>query len=57
MAIGGHERDIVGYFEREVIRGPGAFVEVARLHRDFPLAIRRKLERELTVQMVGEAGR
>lgn len=53
LAIGGHESDIARYFAREVIRGPGAFVEVARTHADFPRAIRRKLERELTGPVVG----
>src|SRR5690606_4768405 len=48
LAIGGHEADIAQYYQRWVIRGEGAFVEVARTHRDFPRAIRRKLERELT---------
>jgi hypothetical protein len=53
LAIGGHERDIALYFGAEVIRGPGAFVEVAALHEDFPRAIRRKLERELTERLFG----
>jgi hypothetical protein len=55
LAIGGHERDIAQYFAAEVIRGPGAFVEVAALHEDFPRAIRRKLERELTERLFGQA--
>lgn len=55
LAIGGHEADIAIYYRREVIRGPGAFVEVARRHTDFPRAIRRKLERELTEQLIGGA--
>ncbi len=55
LAIGGHESGIAGYYRAEVIRGPGAFVEVARTHADFPRAIRRKLERELTVPVTGEA--
>jgi Protein of unknown function (DUF1194) len=36
-----------------VIRGRAAFVEVAQSQRDYPRAIRRKLERELTEQIVG----
>lgn len=53
LAIGGIERDIVDYYAREVIRGPGAFVEVAETHREFPEAIRRKLLRELTEPLFG----
>lgn len=48
LAIGSHEVDIVDYFREALIRGPGAFVEVAPRHSDFPAAIRRKLLRELT---------
>lgn len=51
LAIGQHESDIARYYEAEVIRGPGAFVEVARRQQDFPAAIRRKLIRELTDQV------
>lgn len=53
LAIGGHETDIADYYKREVIRGPGAFVEVATDHTDFPRAIRRKLERELGMAVMG----
>jgi hypothetical protein len=53
LAIGGHEASIAEYYAREVIRGPGAFVVTARSHTDFPIAIRRKLERELTGPMFG----
>jgi hypothetical protein len=49
LAIGGaqHLPSLVRYFEIEVIRGPGAFVEIANDHEDFERAMRRKLEREL----------
>ena len=57
LAIGGHEADIAAYYATEVIRGPGAFVEPARTHADFPPAIRRKLERELTGPVLGTAPR
>ncbi|MCU0911793.1 MAG: DUF1194 domain-containing protein [Rhodobacteraceae bacterium] len=57
LAIGGHEADIAAYYAAEVIRGPGAFVEPARTHADFPPAIRRKLERELTGPVLGTAPR
>ncbi len=53
LAIGGHETDVVLYYRQSVVRGPGAFVEVAPTHLDFPRAIRRKLERELTGPMLG----
>lgn len=53
LAIGGHEADIVSYYSSNVIRGPGAFVEVAPTHADFPRAIRRKLARELAPQVLG----
>ncbi len=55
LAIFGHEHDVAGYYAAEVIRGPGAFVEVAESPADFPRAFRRKLERELTEQIVGQA--
>lgn len=53
LAIGGHETDIVAYYRQNVLRGPGAFIEVAPTHFDFPRAIRRKLERELMAPMLG----
>jgi len=49
LAIGGAGAAIGAYYEAEVIRGPGAFVEYATSHDDFATAIRRKLERELRV--------
>jgi hypothetical protein len=53
LAIEGEEADIARYYREQVVRGTGAFVEVARSPRDYPRAIRRKLERELTEQIVG----
>ncbi len=55
LAIGGASRLIRDYYEDEVIRGPGAFVEYARNHGEFAAAMRRKLERELRVMMLGQA--
>ena len=43
LAVGEHEADIVQYYQDELIRGPGAFVEVAPRQTDYPHAIRRKL--------------
>ncbi|HEX9857846.1 MAG TPA: DUF1194 domain-containing protein [Paracoccaceae bacterium] len=53
LAIGEHEADVVHYYRTEVIRGPGAFVEVAPTQADFPPAIRRKLLRELAERVFG----
>jgi hypothetical protein len=53
LAIGAHEQGLVRYFERFVIGGPGAFVEVAERQVDFPQAIRRKLLRELSGPEIG----
>nr|WP_284264010.1 DUF1194 domain-containing protein [Roseicyclus sp. Amp-Y-6] len=53
LAIGGASRGIEAYFLEEVIRGPGAFVEVAASHAEFAEAMRRKLERELRVMILG----
>ncbi|MEO9827392.1 MAG: DUF1194 domain-containing protein [Paracoccaceae bacterium] len=56
LAIGGaqHLPSLVRYFEIEVIRGAGAFVEIANDHEDFERAMRRKLERELAPLAVGK---
>jgi hypothetical protein len=51
LAIGEHEQGLVTYFATRLIHGPGAFVEVAERHSDFPRAIRRKLLRELTEEL------
>ena len=43
------------YFRNEVIRGAGAFVEVADGFNNFQAAMQRKLVRELSAQIVGQA--
>ena len=50
LAVGGGEPldSLVRYFGETVIRGQGAFVEVASNHEDFQEAMRRKLVREVT---------
>lgn len=48
LAIGEHESDLTAYYRSNVIRGDGAFVEVAVTQADYPRAIRRKLIRELS---------
>ena len=53
LAVGEHEADIVAYYHDELIRGPGAFVEVAPEQSDYPEAIHRKLLRELEGPMIG----
>ena len=55
LAIGGASRGIADYYAEEVIRGPGAFVEIATNHSDFARAIRAKLERELRAMILGDA--
>jgi len=47
LAIGGEDGGILDYYRREVISGPGAFVEFARDFDDFERAMRRKLLREI----------
>lgn len=56
LPIGEHESFISDYYRDEVIRGPGAFVEPAPSEADYPRAIRRKLLKELSVQLLGDAG-
>jgi hypothetical protein len=53
LAVGEHEADILAYYASEVIRGPGAFVELARRQSDYPEALRRKLLRELQGPLIG----
>ncbi len=44
---------LTAYFEHNVLRGPGAFLEVARGFENFQGAMKRKLLRELAVQILG----
>jgi len=55
LAVGGSidVGDLVDYYRREVIRGPGAFVETAGNYKDFEDAMRRKLEREVGSIAIG----
>lgn len=55
LAIAAHEGMIFDWFRRNVLHGPGAFVELARNHTDFAEAFRRKLIRELTPFVIGAA--
>ena len=45
--------EMVDYYSREVIRGPGAFVEPATGYEDFERAMTRKLLREVSSIVVG----
>ena len=47
----GAEEGLAAYFKAEVIHGPGAFVERADGFEDFARAMRRKLLRELQIQV------
>ena len=55
LAIGGSKglEYMVDYYEREVIRGPGAFVERARGYSDFERAMAKKLKREVSARVIG----
>lgn len=49
------EVGLISFFQNEVIRGPGAFIEIATSFDDYGRAMRRKLIRELGVQVLGGA--
>lgn len=46
-------KELSSYYRTRVIRGPGAFVEVALGYEDFAAAMERKLVRELASMAVG----
>ena len=55
LVIGANVETLGRYYQRFVIQGPGAFVEVAADYEDFERAMRRKLLRELgVIEMSGE---
>lgn len=47
------ETQLIPFYQNEVIRGPGAFIEIAQGFEDYERAMRRKLERELSIQFIG----
>ncbi|MEM1072900.1 MAG: DUF1194 domain-containing protein [Pseudomonadota bacterium] len=49
------ETGLIAFYKGQVIRGPGAFVEIADGFEDYEHAMRRKLERELTPPVLGRA--
>jgi len=55
LVIAGSDVTVIDYFEQQVIQGPGAFVEVAENYQSYEAAMRRKLVRELSAQILGAA--
>ena len=53
LAIGGTAERLPDYYRREVIQGPGAFVEIATGFDDFQRAMERKLIRETDSPQLG----
>lgn len=56
LVIGDDGGALARYYQNFVIRGPGAFVEVANDYEDFEEAMTRKLERELRPAAVSQIG-
>jgi len=48
---------LIAFFRGEVLRGPGAFLEVANGFEDYEDTMKRKLIRELLAQVVGQLDR
>lgn len=53
LAIGAHESEILQWFYRNLLHGPGAFAEFTPTHERFAEAFRRKLIRELSEPVIG----
>ncbi|MEZ5778118.1 MAG: DUF1194 domain-containing protein [Paracoccaceae bacterium] len=53
LAIAGDEAGVETYYRKELIRGAGAFVIVAKGFRDYERAMREKLLRELRGPVIG----
>ena len=51
------ETGLINFYQQEVIRGPGAFLEIAQGFEDYERAMRRKLEREATPAVIGSLPR
>ncbi len=47
------EVGLIAFYQREVMRGPGAFIVIADGFDDYSRAMRQKLERELTPPSIG----
>ena len=44
---------LIEFYQEQVLHGPGAFLEIAQGFEDYERAMRRKLERELSVPVFG----
>ncbi|WP_037269632.1 DUF1194 domain-containing protein [Roseovarius mucosus] len=53
LVIEGHDPQVTQYYQREVLFGPGAFLEIAQGFEDFERAMSRKLYREINDLMLG----
>ncbi|MEI4233057.1 DUF1194 domain-containing protein [Roseovarius sp. D22-M7] len=53
LVVLGHGPTVVAHYSDEVLRGPGAFLELARGYADFERAMGRKLFREISDLVVG----
>ena len=53
LVILGHDAAVQEHYRAEVLRGPGAFLEVAQGFEDFERAMARKLYREISDLMLG----
>ena len=51
------ETGLIAFYKGQVIRGPGAFVEIAQGFEDYERAMRRKLEREVSPAVIGDVSR
>ena len=55
LAIGGADDGLSDYFASNLIQGPGSFVITAQDFADFERAMRKKLEREMALPVLGLA--
>jgi hypothetical protein len=53
LVIEGQEADVLRFYQTEVLRGPGAFLEVAQGFEEFEAAMARKLFREINGLILG----
>jgi len=57
LVIGGEDLELISFYQFSVAHGAGAFVEVAQNYADYERAMRRKLLREIGVDLVSALGR
>lgn len=50
------ETQLIPFYLNEVIQGPGSFIEIAQGFADYASAMERKLIRELSSMIIGDAG-